>query len=92
MGKGSRAHQDTFPGGLPTASWEEARGAHQSGRGLEVESSQPRLIAPSVHPSHNIQTILGQALRGPGHQPLIVSTIVTPQLPVLTARLARGWT
>ena len=41
-----------LPGGLPTASWEEASGAHQAGLGLETESSQPGLIIPPIHLPH----------------------------------------
>lgn len=50
-----------LPGGLPTASLEEASGAHQAGLGLETESSQPGLIIPPIHLPHDIQTVLGQA-------------------------------
>ena len=77
-GRGISAHKCTFPEGLPTASWEEASGAHQAELGLETEPAQPCLVTPSVHPPRNVQRVLGQAPRGMGHQRLSTSQTVIP--------------
>lgn len=81
--EGELCPQVHLPRGLPTASWAEANGTHQAGPGLETESAQPRLVIPSVCPSYSVQTVLGQALWGLGHQWLstpqtIIHTCCTP--------------